>query len=73
MILKDKYTDETLIEMVNEQFDYFKKLGDRHYSDTKDEQILEKYWDIIIERVFDGLEIEENQIEEMEERIALLF
>ena len=69
----EQYTDEELTEMVNEQFDYFKKFGDRHYSDTKDEQILEKYWDIITERVFDGLNLEENEVEEMDRRLALLF
>ena len=69
----EQYTDAELIEMVNEQFDYFKKFGDRHYSDTKDEQILEKYWDIITERVFDGLNLEENQVEEMDNRLASLF
>ena len=67
------YTNEELIEMVNEQFDYFKKFGDRHYSDTKDEQILEKYWDIITGKVMEGLEIEEEQVDVMYERIASLF
>jgi len=48
-------TDKELTENFNWWLDHYTKNGDKHYSDTKDWKIIELYYDLIIDRVFESL------------------
>jgi len=70
---RSAYSDSDLIDRVNYWLDHYKKYGDSHYSDTQDFRILEIYWDKILDRVLNELEIEEHEVDPMADRISALF
>lgn len=67
------YSDDELIERVNELVVYYTNNGDSHYDDTKDWRILEIYWNRILDKLLNDLEIDEQEVEQMSERITNLF
>lgn len=73
-INEDKnYSDNELIELMKEQFDYYKKFGDRHNKNMSDEKIMEIYYDQALEKVLEFLELDGKKADLMAERIAKLF
>ena len=72
-VVGSAYSDSELEDRVNYWLDYYVKYGESHYADTKDWRILEIYWDKIIDRVLNELEIEESEVEPMSDRISALF
>ncbi len=48
-------TDKELVDNFNWWLDHYTKNGDKHYSDTKDWKIIELYYDLIVDRVFESL------------------
>lgn len=73
VVICSAYTDDDLKFRVNHWLDYYTNYGNKHYSDTKDWKIFEIYWDEILDRVLNELEIEENETEAMSNRISALF
>ncbi len=71
--IESVYSDDDLRDKVNHWIDHYTRYGESHYSDTKDWRILEIYWDRIVDKVLDELEIEEHEVESMSNRIASLF
>ena len=54
--------------------DHYIKNGDKHYSDTSDARIVELYWDIIVDRVLEGLpEMSDKENEDIINRLANMF
>lgn len=72
-VVGSAYTDLDLQDRVNYWLDHYTKYGESHYTDTKDWRILEIYWDKILDRVLNELEIEEHEVEPMADRISALF
>lgn len=72
-VVGSAYSDADLQDRVNHWLDHYTKYGDSHYSDTNDWRILEIYWEKILYRVLNELEIEEHEVEPMADRISGLF
>lgn len=72
-VVGSAYSDADLQDRVNHWLDHYTKYGESHYADTKDWRILEIYWDKILDRVLNELEIEEHEVEPMADRISALF
>jgi len=72
-VVGSAYSDADLQDRVNYWLDQYTKYGDSHYADTTDWRILEIYWEKILDRVLNELEIEENEVEPMADRISGLF
>ena len=72
-VVGSAYTDLDLQDRVNYWLDHYTKYGDSHYADTKDWRIVEIYWEKILDRVLNELEIEEHEVEPMADRISSLF
>lgn len=72
-IVGSKYSDVELLNMMNYWLDHYVKYGEKHYYDTPDWKILDIYWDNVLDRVLNELEIEEHEIEPMVDRISALF
>ena len=72
-VIGTAYSDADLQDRVNHWFNHYTKYGESHYADTKDWRILEIYWDKILDRVLNELEIEEHEVEPMADRISALF
>ena len=72
-VVGSAYTDADLQDRVNHWLDHYTKYGDSHYADTKDWRIVEIYWEKILDRVLNELEIEEHEVEPMADRISALF
>ena len=47
------YSDETLIDWMDNWLEYYRKYGESHYSDTKECKLVEIYYDKILTRVLD--------------------
>lgn len=72
-VIGSAYSDADLQDRVNHWLDHYTKYGESHYANTKDWRILEIYWDRILDRVLNELEIEEHEVEPMADRISALF
>jgi hypothetical protein len=72
-VIGSAYSDSDLQDRVNHWLDHYTRYGESHYADTKDWRILEIYWDKILDRVLNQLEIEEHEVEPMADRISALF
>ena len=67
-------TDKELVENFNWWLNYYKKNGDKHYSDTPDWKITELYYDLIIDRVFENLPMmNDEEIETITEQLNNLI
>jgi uncharacterized protein (DUF2236 family) len=72
-VMGSAYSDADLQDRVNHWLDHYTKYGESHYADTKDWRILEIYWDRILDRVLNELEITDEEVEPMADRISALF
>jgi len=72
-VIGSAYSDADLESRVNHWLDHYTRYGESHYSDTKDWKIMEIYWDKILDRVLNELEITEEEVEPMADRISALF
>jgi uncharacterized protein (DUF2236 family) len=72
-VIGTAYSDADLQDMVNYWFDHYTRYGESHYADTKDWRIFEIYWDRILDRVLNELEITDEEVEPMADRISALF
>jgi hypothetical protein len=72
-VIGSAYSDVDLQDRVNHWLDHYTKYGESHYADTKDWRILEIYWDRILDRVLNELEITDEEVEPMADRISALF
>lgn len=72
-VIGSAYSDADLQYRVNHWLDHYTKYGESHYADTKDWRILEIYWDEILYRVLNELEITDEEVEPMADRISALF
>jgi hypothetical protein len=72
-VISTAYSDADLQDRVNHWLDHYTTYGESHYADTKDCRILEIYWDRMLDRVLNELEIEEHEVEPMADRISALF
>lgn len=52
------FSDIELENMINFWLDHYTSNGDSHYSDTPDWKIREIYWDKIVNRVIEDVNIE---------------
>jgi len=73
VVIGGAYSDADLQDRVNYWLDHYTKNGDSHYDDTKDFRILEIYWNKILDRVLNELEIADEEVEPMADRISALF
>jgi hypothetical protein len=71
-VIASAFSDTKLESMINYWLDYYTKKGNSHYSDTKDWRIREIYWDKIVDRVIEDLNIEmtDSEIEKFCDRLA---
>lgn len=60
-IVNDFFTDEKLIELMNNLFDYYKNNGSFHFKDEQDYVIIRIYYDRMLEKIIDDVEIELNE------------
>lgn len=72
-VIGSAYSDADLEDRVNYWLDHYTRYGESHYADTKDWRILEIYWDRILDRVLNELEITDEEVEPMADRISALF
>jgi hypothetical protein len=72
-VISRAYSDADLQDRVNHWLDHYTRCGESHYADTKDWRILEIYWDRILDRVLNELEITDEEVEPMADRISALF
>lgn len=54
----DIYSDSELENMINYWLDHYTRNGDSHHYDTSDSRIREIYWDKILSRVLEDVDIE---------------
>lgn len=68
------FIDIQLEDMINEWSEYYEKNGDSHYNDTPDWRIREIYWDKIVDRVIEDLDIElsDDEIDQLCDRLSNL-
>ena len=70
MIITDGELESAFYDWLN----HYTKRGDRYYSDTSEERIIELYWDIIVDRVLEGLpEMTDEENEEIVNRLSRMF
>lgn len=58
-------SDKELIEIFDWWLNHYTMNGDKHYDDTPDWKVIELYYDLIVDRVFESLSEmtdEENEI-----------
>jgi hypothetical protein len=67
-------SDSKLENMIEYWINHYTKNGDSHYSDTKESRIIEIYWDKILDRVIEDVNIEmtDTEIEKFCDRLANL-
>lgn len=58
-----EFSDSELENMINYWLDHYTANGDSHYDDTKDWRIREIYWDKIVDRVIEDINIEMTDAE----------
>lgn len=67
-------TDKELVESFEYWYGHYVMNGDKHYPDTPDWKITELYWDLIVDRVLDGLpEMTDEENEAIIERMNNMF
>ena len=73
-VIASAFSDAELENMINYWLDHYTANGDSHYSDTKDWRIREIYWDKIVDRVIEDVNIEmtDSEIEKFCDRLANL-
>lgn len=73
-VIASAFSDAELENMINYWLDHYTANGDSHYSDTKDWKIREIYWDKIVDRVIEDVNIEmtDSEIEKFCYRLANL-
>lgn len=64
-------TDEQLETDFNYWLDHYIKNGDRHYSDTKEDRVIELYYDNIVDRVLENYS--EEDTDEVIDRLSKMF
>lgn len=71
-VIASAFSDTELENMINYWLDHYTANGDSHYSDTKDWRIREIYWDKIVDRVIEDVNIEmtDSEIEKFCDRLA---
>jgi predicted metallo-beta-lactamase superfamily hydrolase len=71
-VIASAFSDAELENMINYWLDHYTANGDSHYSDTKDWRIREIYWDKIVDRVIEDVNIEmtDSEIEKFCDRLA---
>jgi len=71
-VIASAFSDAELENMINYWLDHYTANGDSHYSDTKDWRIREIYWDKIVNRVIEDVNIEmtDSEIEKFCDRLA---
>jgi hypothetical protein len=72
-VIGSDYSDADLQDRVNHWLDHYTRYGESHYVDTKDWRILEIYWDKILDRVLNELDITDKEVQPMADRISALF
>jgi len=73
-VIASAFSDAELENMINYWLDHYTANGDSHYSDTKNWKIREIYWDKIVDRVIEDVNIEmtDSEIEKFCDRLANL-
>ena len=73
-VIASAFSDAELENKINYWLDHYTANGDSHYSDTKDWRIREIYWDKIVDRVIEDVNIEmtDSEIEKFCDRLANL-
>jgi len=73
-VIASFFSDAELENMINYWIDHYTANGDSHYSDTKDWKIREIYWDKIVDRVIENVNIEmtDSEIEKFCNRLSNL-
>jgi stalled ribosome rescue protein Dom34 len=71
-VIASAFSNTELENLINYWVDHYTKNGDSHYSDTKDWKIREIYWDKIVDRVIEDVNIEmtDSEIEKFCDRLA---
>ena len=71
-VIASAFSDAELESMIEYWLYHYTANGDSHYSDTKDWRIREIYWDKIVDRVIEDVNIEmtDNEIEKFCDRLA---
>lgn len=71
-VISSAFSDAELENMINYWLDHYTANGDSHYSDTNDWRIREIYWDKIVDRVIEDVNIEmtDSEIEKFCDRLA---
>lgn len=71
-VIASAFSDAELETMINYWLDHYTANGDSHYSDTKDWRIREIYWDKIVDRVIEDVNIEmtDSEIEKFCYRLS---
>jgi predicted metallo-beta-lactamase superfamily hydrolase len=71
-VIASAFSDAELENMINYWLDHYTANGDSHYSNTKDWRIREIYWDKIVDRVIEDVNIEmtDSEIEKFCDRLA---
>lgn len=66
--------DSELEASFHHWLDHYIKNGEKHYSDTKEDKIIELYWDNIIDRVLQDLpEMSDEENDVIVERLSNMF
>ena len=71
-VIASAFSDSELENLINYWLDHYTANGDSHYSDTKDWRIREIYWDKIVDRVIEDVNIEmtDSEIEKFCDRLS---
>lgn len=71
-VICSNFSDSELETMMDNWFDHYQNVGDSHYVDTPDFRIREIYWDKVVDRVIEDVNIEmtDNEIEQFCNRLA---
>jgi len=66
--------DGQLEDMINQWLDHYTANGEKHYIDTPDWKIRELYWDNIVSRVIEDINMEmtDEEIDSFCDRLAAL-
>lgn len=67
-------SDSELESMIDFWLEHYIRYGDSHYNDTTDSKIRETYWDKIVDRVIEDVNVEmsDKEIEQFCERLSNL-
>jgi hypothetical protein len=73
-IIASSFSDLELENMMNTWFDHYKANGESHYNDTQDFRIREIYWDKVVDKVIEDVNIEmtDKEIEMFCDRLSTL-